>query len=126
MIDSDQLKESAEDLKKQRVSIEQQILKMQKDTVTENVNYPNHNEIDKFCSMVNKVIKNLRFEAKQSIVRKIVDMIVGTQLDIKVYGHLPINTGIIATIQKGGIQYVKFETESRHHRPSQCREVNVI
>src|SRR3990167_2387160 len=123
MIDSDQLKESAEDLKKQRVSIEQQILKMQKDTVTENVNYPNHNEIDKFCSMVNNVIKNLRFEAKQSIVRKIVDMIVGTQLDIKVYGHLPINTSIIATIQKGDIQYVKFESISRYRRASERGEV---
>ena len=80
------------------------------------INYPNYNEIDKFCASAQKVIQNLRFEAKQAIVRKVVDTIVGTQLDIKVYGHLPINIGIIATIQKGGVQEIKYEPISRDSR----------
>ena len=53
------------------------------------------------------------FEAKQSIVRKVVDTIVSTQLDIKVYGHLPINTSIITNMKKGGVQDVKFQSERR-------------
>ena len=114
MIDSEQLKESTEDLKKQKKTIEQQIFSMQKDTVVEHFDYPEDKEIDEFCKISHKVVGDMGFEAKQSIVRKVVDTIVGTQNDIKVYGHLPLNTSIIANVWKGGIQDVKFETSSRY------------
>jgi len=123
MIDSEQLKESTEDLKKQRKSIEQQIFSMQKDTLpTEKFNYPEDKEIDEFCKLAHKVLDDLGFEAKQAIVRKVVDTIVGTQLDIKVYGHLPINSSIIANIWKGGTQDVEFETSSRNSWFTKCGE----
>lgn len=48
-----------------------------------------------------------------SIVRKVVDTIVSTQLDIRVYGHLPINTSIIANIWRGGVQEVEYGTKCR-------------
>jgi glutaredoxin len=67
------------------------------------------------------VIVDKVLESKRSIIRKVVDTIVGTQTDIKVYGHLPINTSIIATLKKGGIQDVKFQTKRRNSRTSQCR-----
>ncbi|RJR29225.1 recombinase family protein [Candidatus Microgenomates bacterium] len=114
MIDSEQLKESTEDLKKQKKSIEQQIFSMQRDTATGDISYPNDNEIDEFCRIAYKVIADIGFEAKQSIIRKVVDTAVGTQHDIKVYGHLPINSSIIANIWKGDTQDVKFETSSRN------------
>ncbi|OGM25736.1 hypothetical protein A3D00_03335 [Candidatus Woesebacteria bacterium RIFCSPHIGHO2_02_FULL_38_9] len=122
MIDTDQLKDSTEDLKKQKKSIEQQIYSMQRDTVIGKVNYPDDKEIDEFCKIAYKVIGDMGFEAKQSVVRKVVDTIVGTQLDIKVYGHLPINTSIIANIWKGGTQDVKFQTSSRDSWSTKCRE----
>lgn len=71
-------------------------------------------ENDEFCKVVGKVIGDMGFEAKQAIVRKVVDTIFGTQLDIKVYGHLPINSSIIANIWKGDTQDVEFETSSRN------------
>lgn len=114
MIDSEQLKESTEDLKKQKKSIEQQIFSMQRDTVVEVNNYPDDKEIDEFCKVAYKVVGDMGFEAKQSIIRKVVDTIVGTQTDIKVYGHLALNSSIIANVWKGGIQDVKFETSSRY------------
>lgn len=57
--------------------------------------------------------KDLSFEARRKIVLKIVDKIVGTQLDLKVYGYLPVTAGYFATTQKGGIQDVKFQSISR-------------
>ncbi len=126
MIDSEQLKESTEDLKKQKKSIEQQILSMQKDTVVEHFDYPEDKEIEEFCKIAHKVVGNMGFEAKQSIVRKVVDTIVGTQNDIKVYGHLPLNTSIIANVWKGGIQDVKFETSSRNSWLTKCGEVHAF
>jgi hypothetical protein len=116
MIDSDQLKESTEELKKQRKSIEQQIFSMQSDTVVEVNNYPEDKEIEDFCKIAHRVIGDMGFEAKQSIVRKVVDTIVGTQTDIKVYGHLALNSSIIVNVWKGDIQDVKFETSSRDCR----------
>jgi site-specific DNA recombinase len=123
MIDSEQLKESTEDLKKQKKSIEQQIFSMQKDTVVEHFDYPEDKEVDEFCKIAHKVIGDMGFEAKQAIVRKVVDTIVGTQTDIKVYGHLALNSSIIANVWKGGTQDVKFETSSRNSWASQCGEV---
>lgn len=114
--------ESTEDLKKQKKSIEQQIFLMQRDTVVEVNNYPEDKEIDEFCKIAHKVVGDLGFEAKQSIVRKVVDTIVGTQLDIKVYGHLALNSSIIANVWKGGIQDVKFETECRNSGVAKCGE----
>lgn len=113
MIDSSQLKESTEDLKQQRKSIEKQIFAIQKSDRTGDFSTPEEREIDEFCKIAYKVIDDMRFEAKRSIVRKVVDTIVGTQTDIKVYGHLPINTSIIASLKKGGVQDVKFQTKRR-------------
>ncbi|OGM03873.1 hypothetical protein A2715_01965 [Candidatus Woesebacteria bacterium RIFCSPHIGHO2_01_FULL_39_32] len=126
MIDSDQLKESTKDLKKQKKLIEQQIFSMQRETIVEVNNYPEDKEIDEFCKIAYKVIGDMGFEAKQSIVRKVVDTIVGTQHDIKVYGHLALNSSIIANVWKGGIQDVKFETSSRDSGSSECGEVNTF
>lgn len=127
MIDSEQLKESTEDLKKQRKSIEQQIFSMQKDTLpSDKFNYPEDTEIDEFCKVAHRVIGDIGFEAKQAIVRKVVDTIVGTQLDIKVYGHLPINSSIIANIWKGDTQDVEFETSSRNCRVAKCRQKHAV
>ncbi len=87
---------------------------MTTDRVVTNTNYPNDTEIDKFCKVAQEVLGDINFEAKQAIIRKVVDTIVGTQLDIKVYGHMSLNSSIIANICRGGIQYVKFETSSRN------------
>src|SRR5581483_2000236 len=87
---------------------------MTTDRVVTNTNYPNNTEIDKFCKVAQEVLGDINFEAKQAIIRKVVDTIVGTQLDIKVYGHMSLNSSIIANICRGGIQYVKFETSSRN------------
>lgn len=113
MIDSDQLKSSTEDLKQQRKSIEKQIFAIQKSDRVGEFSYPEDREIDEFCKIAYKIVGDMGFEAKQSIVRKVVDTIIGTQLDIKVYGHLPINTSIIANTWKGGYQDVKFKTKRR-------------
>lgn len=93
--------------------IEQQIFSMQRDTVIGVNYYPEDKEIDEFCKIAHRVIGDIGFETKQSIVRKIVDTIVGTQNNIKVYGHLALNSSIIVNVWKGGIQDVKFETSSR-------------
>ena len=121
MIDSGQLKDSTEDLKQQRKSIEKQIFAIQKSDRVGDFSYPEDREIDEFCKIAYKVVGDMGFEAKQSIVRKVVDTIIGTQLDIKVYGHLPINTSIIANTWKGGCQDVKFQTKRRDCRTTKCR-----
>jgi len=97
-------------------------LNKQKDTVVEHFDYPEDKEIEEFCKIAHRVIGDMGFEAKQSIVRKVVDTIVGTQHDIKVYGHLALNSSIIANVWKGGIQDVKFETSSRNSRSAECGE----
>jgi site-specific DNA recombinase len=116
MIDSGQLKDSTEDLKQQRKSIEKQIFTIQKSDRVGDFTSPEDREIDEFCKIAYKIVSDMGFEAKQAIVRKVVDTIVGTQTDIKVYGHLPINTSIIASLKKGGYQDVKFQTKRRNYR----------
>ena len=69
---------------------EKQIFAIQKSDRVGDFTSPEDREIDEFCKIAYKVIGDMGFEAKRSIVRKVVDTIVGTQTDIKVYGHLEI------------------------------------
>lgn len=113
MIDQTQLKEMTEELKKKRKSLEQQIDSMKIDRVIPMHTLPEKDEIEEFCNLTRKVIKDLDFEAKQKITRRLVDTIVGTQHELKVYGHLPLNSSIIANIWKGEHPNVEYETSSR-------------
>lgn len=120
MIDQTQLKEMTEELKKKRKSLEQQIDSMKTDRVISMNRLSEKDEIEEFCDLTRKVIKDLDFEAKQKITRRLVDTIVGTQHELKVYGHLPLNSSIITNIWKGEHLNVEYETSSRDCGASEC------
>lgn len=122
MIDSSQLKEATDDLKLQKRSVERQIMAIRTNDRVRSLELPGEDEINRFCDVARDVIGDLKFESKQLIVRKVVDKIVGKQKDLRVYGHLPLNTSVFATLEKGGVKNVKFRTERRDSWVTQRRQ----
>lgn len=76
-------------------------------------NLPKPDEIEIFAQEAVTALQNLNFEAKQAIVRSIVNKAVGTQRELKVYGYIPIN-------------YVELFTIHRNCRFAECGEVHAV
>lgn len=55
---------------------------------------PDLNDIKVFVIKAQEVLKNLKFEAKQGIVRNIVEKVIGTRSELQVYGYIPIISNI--------------------------------
>lgn len=67
---------------------------------------PKAHEIRSFAKRVVKTLHDLNFEAKQTIVRNIIDKVVGTKEQLQVYGYIPVEN----------TNYVGYKTIYRHSR----------
>jgi len=79
-----------------------------------------------FCELAKQALKNLSFGAGRKIVLKTVSKIVVTQLGLKVDGNMPVSAAYFVTIEKGGIQDVKFQSVSRDCGAAQCGKINAF
>ena len=76
---------------------------------------PNQEEIRRFAKIATERLKNLNFETKQVIVRKIVDKIISSQRQLEVHCLLPLT-----------LDYVAYETSHRNCGATKCRKVNFL
>lgn len=120
IISMEQFKEAIGDLKSRRGILERQIGKIESERrEIDDVVLPNDDELKEFSEAARYVLtKRLNFEAKQVILRKVVDTVIGQQSQLLVRGYLPV--------EELQIQYVKSHSECRNSWAPKCGKVHVI
>jgi len=98
LITLDKLSEYTASLKDKIFSLEKQIIAAQQENrqVDEMV-LPAIDEIKKFTELAIPALNNLEFIEKQSIVRNLVDKVVGTKSELQINGYLPININVFTS-----------------------------
>lgn len=109
----DQLKEYITPLKEEITSLQLQIVKAkQQEGQVAATALPNSVEINSFAQESKEALAGLNFGPRREIVTNVVEKIVATQQRLEVNGYLPVTSN-----------YVKFQTNGRHRRPSQRRQI---
>jgi hypothetical protein len=108
-----QLKAHVEPIKEKIKILESQILVMQTDVSLEEFNLPSKAEIEIFAMENELILDNLNFEVKRGIIGTVIDRIVGTIEELRIYGHIPI------AIKSP--YHVKYKTIDRHRRSPKRR-----
>jgi len=114
LITLEQLKEYTTPLKEKTSLLYNQISKAELECERLNEKaLPQLSEIKIFTKHVYQTLQNLKFEAKQAIVRNIIDRVVGTKTELQVYGFIPITTNInVFTINRHGVNITRHEHSS--------------
>lgn len=60
-----------------------------------NMKTPTKEEIQTFCDQVVRSMKNLKFEAKQAIVRNVIEKVVDTNNELLISGYIPLNINVL-------------------------------
>lgn len=104
-IDIDKLKELTLPLKEKISKLTDQLDKGKRDLLSNTSSVlPTKSDIDLFVSKARSTFMNLNFEAKQGIVRVLVEKIVGTKEKLQVYGYIPVTSNInVFTINRHGL-----------------------
>ena len=76
---------------------------------------PAAEEIKAFAAKARMTLANLSFDAKQAIVRNVLDKAVGTQKELHVYGYIPVATS-----------HYGLQTIDRHRRPPERGQVDPL
>ncbi|MBI2063877.1 MAG: recombinase family protein [Candidatus Yanofskybacteria bacterium] len=106
LITIEQLKEYTTPLRNRVAILESQIAKASQESEHLGVDaIPSLGEIRAFAKVATERLKNLNFETKQVIVRKIVDKIMSSQRQLEVHCLLPLT-----------LDYVVYETSHRYSR----------
>lgn len=97
----EKLQEYTTPVRENIASFESQIAKAQ--TVREELNDSvpiTSQEIGAFAIEAAQALRDLNFEAKQRIVRNIVDRVVGTQKELQVFGYIPVTNINVFTVSR--------------------------
>jgi site-specific DNA recombinase len=95
VISVDQLKEFTVPLKEKVLILNDQLAKAQSETsYPKGAEMPKLAQIEEFASVAKVTLANLSFEAKQGIIKALVDKIVGTRLELQINGYIPITQNI--------------------------------
>ena len=87
----DQLKEYTFPLKEKISSFNNQITTAQSESERINeATIPQLNEIEAFTQKAQQMLRDLKFQPKQAIVRNVVDRVIGSRTELQVYGFIPI------------------------------------
>jgi site-specific DNA recombinase len=115
LFDVEKLKEYTLPLREKIASLESQIHKAKevRNEICAAVR-PSKNEIEAFCQEATKKLYSLNFEPKKAIVMNIVEKVVGTRDELKVYGYIPITN------------HVESLPIHRHRRLTERRQVNPL
>ncbi len=77
---------------------------------------PQWNEVREFAECAAEVVARLNFEGKKTIVRDVIDKVVGTQEELHVYGGIPIRN----------LNYVGSKTFNRHRGTTQRWQIHPV
>jgi len=92
IITIDQLKEHSGGLKSQISSIKGQILSLEQEKKQDEViGLPTEKELEAFCQKARDMLNYLSFEAKQKIIREIIERVTGNKEEVTVEGYLPVD-----------------------------------
>jgi site-specific DNA recombinase len=119
VIDINELRNRKNDLKDKISTLEAQILNFEqqtRDIRIKALNLPTREELASFCQKANEVLKYLNFEAKQKIVREVIEKIIGNQRELLVEGYLPVGTN----------NNYAFSSIHRNSRVAQCWQINLV
>ncbi len=101
----EQLKEYTLSIKEQIIGLNGQLTQInQKEKDVDITSLPNDDEIHNFAIEAKEALKYLNFDVKQGIVRNVIEKIVASVEELKVYGYIPVNT------------HVEFQTIHRYRR----------
>lgn len=117
LISIEKLKEYATETRERISLLEGQVEKAK--TEKEQINgaaLPKAHEIRSFAKRAVKTLHDLNFEAKQAIVRNIIDKVVGTKEQLQVYGYIPVEN----------TNYVGYKTIHRHRGVTERRQVHLV
>ncbi len=82
---------------------ENQIRQTQEEKRINEATLPQKDEIEIFAKRAMETLHDLNFEAKNAIVRSVIDKVVGTQKELQVYGFIPVeinNNGSFCSIHR--------------------------
>lgn len=114
-ISVDQLKEFTVPLKEKISVLNDQLAKAQSETDCSNdTELPKSAQIEEFATAAKLALSNLNFEARQGIVRTLVEKIIGTRSELQVYGYIPVT------------QDINVFTVDRHRRTSERGEIHAL
>ena len=126
LYDMARLQEYLLPLKERRVQLESQLVQSTRtESSAKNPLMPTMNDIDTFAALASKKLLNLSFEAKRGIIMDVIDRIVATQAELKVYGFIPVpdtkNDNEYKLIHRHGEDtidnfYDKYKPIHRHSR----------
>lgn len=113
----DKLKEYITPLRERRAALERQIANAKAQEVqVGDSDMVAEEEITAFAERAAAALKDLSFDAKQAIVRGVIEKAVGTQHELKVYGHIPVATS----------NHGRLQTIDRHSRPPERGQVDAL
>ena len=103
----------------------------------EETKLPNENEVEAFAKESVQFIQNLNFQAKQDIIRRTVDKVMGNGKELQVYGTIRLSqiyvvfypeysSGSNSIGQTITNSNVVFSTKYRNRRFAECGEVHIV
>ncbi|PJE51579.1 MAG: hypothetical protein COV29_00260 [Candidatus Yanofskybacteria bacterium CG10_big_fil_rev_8_21_14_0_10_36_16] len=116
VFDINQLKEYVAPVRERIELLKSQIVKIkQEENQSQDNALPSLDEIRSFTKVTRNALFNLNFEMKRATILNVIDKIIGTQKQLKVYGQVPITQN-----------YVTYKTSYRYSRVAQCWKINII
>ena len=95
----EQLAEYANPIKEKVISLKEQIIKAESERKEKSeVKLPKENEIRAFARVATLKLFDLDFTTKQTILRSVVDRIVGSNKELHVYGFIPVASGTSSSL----------------------------
>jgi len=104
-ISVEQLKEFTHPIRERASELCEQLIRARSETSQLNAaQRPKSDQIKEFAAAARLALTDLNFEAKQGIVKALVEKIVGTRSNLQVYGYIPVNKDInVFTISRHGL-----------------------
>jgi len=90
LLSYEQFEQLIKDLQSKKLNIERQLQHYKQDQQHAQFKPPTLDNLQGFCKKTLEVLQNLDFEHKRAIILEIIDKIVATQKELRVYGYLPI------------------------------------
>lgn len=106
ILNQEQFEDVMSELKAKRGIIERQIGTMSQEVKKDAIITPTADQVKRFCQFAKLHLENVSFQARQGIIRKVIDTIIADQTILQVRGYLLLNEA----------EYVKYKTECRYSR----------
>lgn len=116
IMDQGQFEDVMNELKVKKGIIERQLGTMSVEVKKDAIITPTADQIIEFSKVAKSLLENLDFQARQGIIRKVIDTIIADQTILQVRGYLLLNES----------NYVKFKSQCRNCWITKRGEIHVV